>query len=138
MFLYTDRFRKTPGNRLPARQYAGSITLTLPHPTNSTTELLKYAESGLKAIFRYGYNYLKVGIRLSDLVPGDYRQKGVLVEGPNEKLLALSSVVDQVNRRYGQDKLRLASQQYNPDWPMKQTYLSKRYTTRWDDILEAT
>ncbi|GAB3899950.1 Y-family DNA polymerase [Spirosoma agri] len=137
VFLHTDRFRRTPGNGLPAKQYAGSITLVLPHPTNSTTELLKYAESGLKAIFRFGYNYLKVGIMLSDLVPGDYRQKGVFVEGPNEKLIALSSVVDKVNRRYGQDKLRLASQQYNPDWPMKQKYLSKRPTTRWEDILEA-
>lgn len=137
VFLHTDRFRRTPGNGLPAKQYAGSITLVLPHPTSSTTELLKYAESGLKAIFRFGYNYLKVGIMLSDLVPGDYRQKGVFVEGPNEKLIALSSVVDKVNRRYGQDKLRLASQQYNPDWPMKQKYLSKRPTTRWEDILEA-
>lgn len=137
VFLHTDRFRKTPGNFLPAKQYSNSLTLVLPHPTNSTTELLKYAESGLKAIFRFGYNYLKVGIMLSDLVPGDYRQKGVFVEGPNEKLMALSSVVDKINRRYGQDKLRLASQQYNPNWPMKQNYLSKRYTTRWEDILEA-
>jgi DNA polymerase V len=75
---------------------------------------------------------------LTDLVPGDYRQKGVFVEGPNEKLLALAGVVDRLNHRFGQDKLRLASQRYNPDWPMQQQWLSKRYTTRWEEILLAT
>ena len=136
VYLKTNKFRKTPGNRLPARQYYKSITVNLPHPTSSTADLLKYAISGLKAIFAFGYNYQKIGIMLTDLVPFDYRQKGVFVEGPNEKMLQLFNVVDKLNRRYGQDKLRLASQQYNPDWPMKQTYLSPRYTTRWDDILE--
>ncbi|UFH52580.1 Y-family DNA polymerase [Spirosoma sp. KNUC1025] len=135
VFLHTDRFRRTPGNGLPAKQYSNSITVPLPHPTSATPELLKYAVSGLKAIFRYGYNYQKVGVMLTDLVPLDYRQKGIFVEGPDEKLLQLSGVVDRLNKRYGQDKLRLASQLYNPEWPMKQNYLSKRYTTRWEEIL---
>ncbi|WP_420147649.1 Y-family DNA polymerase [Spirosoma sp.] len=136
VFLHTDRYRRTPHNGLPAKQYSNSITIPLPHPTSATTELLKYAVSGLKAIFRYGYNYQKVSIMLTDLVPGDYRQKGLFVEGPNEKMMQLSSVVDKLNKRYGQDKLRLASQLYNPEWPMKQNYLSKRYTTRWGEIME--
>ncbi|GAB3946154.1 hypothetical protein GCM10028805_16190 [Spirosoma harenae] len=40
-----------------------------------------------------------------------------------------------VNLRHGRDKLRLASQLYNPEWPMVRKFLSKRYTTSWDDIL---
>ncbi|MFD2937089.1 Y-family DNA polymerase [Spirosoma flavum] len=135
--LHTKRYRKIPANGLPALQYHNHLTVVLPHPTNSTPELLKYAESGLKAIFKFGYNYQKVGIMLIGLVPSDYRQKGIFAEGPNEKLLTLATVVDKLNYRYGQDKLRLASQMYNPDWPMKQEYLSKCYTTRWKDILEA-
>lgn len=135
--LRTNKFRKTPGNNLPAKQYDNSITVVLPHPTSSTLELLKYAESGLKAIFRFGYQYQKVGIMLTDLVGADYRQVGVFTDGPDERLIRVSAVMDKVNQRYGHDKLRLASQQYNPEWPMKQTYLSKRYTTRWEDILEA-
>lgn len=138
VFLHTDRYRKTPGNGLPARQYTNSITVSLPHPTSATPELLSYATAALKSIFRFGYNYQKVGVMLTALVPTDYRQIGVFVAGPNEKLLKLSGVVDKLNCRYGQDKLRLASQLYNPDWPMKQQYLSKRYTTRWDEILTAS
>ena len=135
VFVHTNPFRKTPGNRQPARQYSNSTTVVLPHPTSSTPELLNYALSALESIFAYGYHYKKVGVMLTGLVSADYRQKGVFVDGPNEKLLALSSVVDKLNSRFGQDKLRLASQLYNPDWPMKPAYLSKRYTTRWDEIL---
>ncbi|WP_093832835.1 DUF4113 domain-containing protein [Spirosoma endophyticum] len=50
--------------------------------------------------------------------------------------MKVSAATDKVNKGYGHDKLRLVSQQHNPEWPMKQNYLSPRYTTRWDDILE--
>ncbi|MBC3789031.1 Y-family DNA polymerase [Spirosoma utsteinense] len=137
VFLHTNRFRKTPGNGQPAKAYYNSRTVELPHPTNSTAELLTYAQESLRSIFAFGYNYQKVGIILSDLVPADYRQKGVFVEGPDERWIKLGSVVDRLNGRYGRDKLRMASQQYNPDWPMKPQYLSPCYTTRWEDILTA-
>lgn len=135
VFLHTNRHRKTPGNGLPAKQYYNSRSVELPHPTNSTAELLKYAHSALQSIFAFGYNYQKVGIILTDLVPVDYRQKGLFVEGPDERMIRLSSVIDKLNYKFGQDKLRLGSQLYNPDWPMKQEYLSKRYTTDWKEIL---
>jgi DNA polymerase V len=136
VFLHTNKFRKTPGNGLPAKQYSGSRSVNLPHPTNSTAEFVKYGLAAVRELFQFGYNYQKVGIILSDIVPGDFRQKGVFVDGPDERLIKLSAVIDQINFRYGQDKLRLASQMYNPDWPMEQRFLSKHYTTSWDDILE--
>ena len=118
VFLHTDRFRRTPGNNLPAKQYYNSRTVALPHPTSGTPELLRYAQSILKSIFAFGYNYQKVVIILTDLVPGDYRQKGIFVDGPDERQIRLAGVVDKLNHRYGRDTLRLASQRYNPDWPM--------------------
>ncbi|MVM37676.1 DUF4113 domain-containing protein [Spirosoma sp. HMF3257] len=136
VWLRTNPHRKTPGNGLPAKQYSNSVTVRLPHPTSSTLELVKYAESGLKSIFKFGYNYLRVGIMLTDLVPADFRQIGVFTKGPDERLIRLSQVMDKVNRRYGHDKLRMASQMYNPEWPMKQKFVSPRYTTCWEDILE--
>ena len=121
----------------PAKQYYNSRTVELPHPTNSTAELLQYAQASLNAIFQFGYNFQKVGIILTNLVPADYRQKGLFVEGPDERMIKLAALMDKLNYRYGRDKLRLASQMYNPDWPMKQEYLSKRYTTDWKEILTA-
>lgn len=136
VFLHTNRFRKTPGNGFPAKQYYNARTVELPHPTSSTPELLRYATTALHSIFAFGYAYQKVGIILTALVPADYRQKGIFVEGPNEKLFKLSSVVDKLNYCFGQDKLRLASQLYNPDWLMQRQFLSRRYTTQWKEIIE--
>jgi DNA polymerase V len=137
VFIHTNKFRKTPGRPdLPSKQYYNSRSVDLPHPTRSTPELLRYALEVLKSIYAPGYHYQKVGLILSDLVPGDYRQKGVFSEGPDERLIQLANVIDWVNARHGQDKLRLASQLYNPEWPMKRQYLSRRYTTNWKEILE--
>ena len=64
------------------------------------------------------------------------RRAGVFTAGPDERLMELSKTMDNVNRRYRKDMLRVASQLYNPDCPMKPQYLMPRYTTRWEDILE--
>ncbi|GAB4000100.1 hypothetical protein GCM10028807_52050 [Spirosoma daeguense] len=103
--------------------------------TNATPELLKYAIAALRQIFSFGYHYMRVGIMLTDLVAEDYRKTTLFTSGPDERLLKLAKVVDKVNYRYGKDKLRLASQLYNPEWPYHQKYLSPCYTTRWEDVL---
>ena len=135
VFLHTNRFRRTPGNGQPAKQYYNSRTVELPHPTSSTTELIRYAETALKSIFQFGYNYQKVGIIMSNLVPADYRQKGVFVDGPDERLIQVASVLDKLNKLYGRDRVRLASQGGEPDWGHKREFLSQCYTTDWKDIL---
>lgn len=135
VFLHTNRFRKTPGNGLPAKAYYNARTVELPHPTSSTAELNHYAQAVLQSIFAFGYHYQKVGVILSNLVPAGYRQENIFVEGPDERFVKLAGLMDTLNQRYGRDTLRLASQRYNPEWPMRQEFLSRRYTTQWSDIL---
>ncbi|MCK8496034.1 Y-family DNA polymerase [Spirosoma sp. RP8] len=136
VFLHTNKFRRTPGRTdLPSKQYYASRSIDLPHPTSTTAEILRYALEALDSIFAFGYTFKKTGVILSNFVPADYRSRGIFTEGPNERLIKLAGVVDKLNYRFGQDKLRLASQMFNPDWPMKREWLSKRYTTRWDEIL---
>ncbi|GAB2524779.1 DinB/UmuC family translesion DNA polymerase [Spirosoma aerophilum] len=137
VFLHTNRFRRTPGNGQLSKQYYNSRTIELPHPTSSTTELIYYSETALKSIFQFGYNYQKVGLILSNFVPFDYRRKGVFVEGPDERLLKLSGIVNKLNYRHGRDFVRLASQTGKPDWVHRREHLSRCYTTSWKDILTA-
>ncbi|WP_369822681.1 MULTISPECIES: DUF4113 domain-containing protein [Spirosoma] len=77
---------------------------------------MRYTESARGAVYRFGYNYQKIGIILSNFVPADHRQQGIFVEGPNERLLTLSGVIDRLNARHGRDRVRLASQSFTPDW----------------------
>ncbi|CCH57559.1 DNA polymerase V (plasmid) [Fibrisoma limi BUZ 3] len=136
VFLHTNRHRKSP-NGQPAKYYYNAQTVTLPHPTNSTAEMLKYAHAALEAVFRFGYQYQKVGVILNGIVPAGYWQPDLFTAGSDERMRKLAKVVDRINYRHGQDRVRPASQRYNPDWPMKQQFLSKRYTTRWEEILVA-
>lgn len=140
VFLHTNRYRKTPGNRgagagQPAKQYYNSRSVELPHPTSSTSELVGYAFELLKSIFAFGYEYQKVGVMLTGLVPADYRQGGLFTSGPDERLVKLSNVIDQLNHQHGRDKVRLAGAGYDSSWHRKQQWMSPRYTTVWNDIL---
>ena len=136
VFLHTNRFRKTPGNGLPAKQYYNSRTIELPHPTASTSELAGYAVAALKSIFAFGYEYQKVGIILSGLVPADHRQQALFTNGPDNRQLQLAKVMDKVNKRYGRDRLRLAGAGFDPSWHHKRQFMSPSYTTKWKDILQ--
>ncbi|MBO0951566.1 Y-family DNA polymerase [Fibrella forsythiae] len=136
VFLHTNRFRRTPGNGLAAKQYYGSRTIELPHPTASTAELASYAQAALTAIYRFGYHYQKVGVMLTGLVPADFRQANLFNDGPDDRQVRLARVVDKLNYRYGRDKIRLAAAGYDPIWHHKQQWMSRRYTTRWKDILK--
>jgi DNA polymerase V len=44
-------------------------------------------------------------------------------------------VVDKLNKMYGQQKIRLGSQDIKRVWKMKQERLSPRYSTKLSDII---
>ena len=141
VFLHTNRHKKTPGNRgdgpgQPAKQYYNSRSVELPHPTSSTAELVSYAHELLKSIFAFGYEYQKVGVMLTGLVPADYRQQGIFTNGPDERLIKLSNVIDRINHQHGRDKVRLAAAGYDPTWKHKRQWMSPCYTTDWKEILK--
>lgn len=134
VFLHTNRFRRSP-NGEQAKQYYGTRTVQLPHPTSSNSELATYALAALKLVYRFGYAYQKAGIILSNLVPDTHRQASFFCDTPNERLVNLYRVVDRLNHRHGRDKVRLAAQGYDPTWKTRQQWISSCYTTRWKDIL---
>ncbi|MFD2569969.1 Y-family DNA polymerase [Spirosoma soli] len=133
VFIHTNRFKRSP-NGQPAKQYYNSQTVQLPHPTASPVELSRYALAALDLIYQPGYEYQKIGVILSALVADDYRQQGVFVNGPDERLAKLAKTVDQLNKRFGRDRVRMAKQGFERIWQMKQQWLSPCYTTRWTDI----
>ena len=137
VFLHTNRFKRSMNGEL-AKQYHGSQTVELPHPSNSTPELASYAQAALKRIFKFGYDYQKVGIMLMDLLPADYQQVNLFINGPDERLTKLSVAVDKINCRHGRDRVRLSSAGYDPGWHNKRQWMSKRYTTQWKEIVSVS
>ena len=131
VYLQTNPFRTDQP------QYFNNQTTALPHPTNATPELLQYAIGVLNAIYKPGFKFKRVGVMLSGFVPHDYQQPTIFNDVSDSRLRAVSQTVDKLNAKYGRDKIRFASQGYSEQWMPRSKFLSKRYTTRWNEILRA-
>jgi len=128
VFVHTNRFRKD----LP--QYARSMVVQLPFASNSNMELAKYANIALQRIFKPGYHYKKAGVIVLDFTPETETQLTIFGNS-NPKHASAMQVIDKLNALYGQQKVKLASQDLKKIWKMKQEKLSPRYTTNLKDII---
>jgi DNA polymerase V len=129
VFVRTNYFRKDQP------QYARNIVITTDFPTNSTIELNHYAQLALKAIFREGYHYKKAGVIVMGLTPNNETQLS-LFSSSNPKHQPLMSVVDNLNKSFGKNKVKFGNQSLDRQWKMKQEKLSKCYTTRVNEVIE--
>ncbi|NCA81981.1 MAG: Y-family DNA polymerase [Opitutae bacterium] len=128
-FLETSRFR-------PEEYFAHSGCQALAAPTAYTPELHAAALRILRAIYRPGHAYQRIGVLLLDLVPEGARQLtfwDLDVEQPRHK--ALMQALDKVNATYGRGTLVFAAAGLGPKaWHMRQERRSNRYTTRWAEL----
>ena len=128
VFVQTNHFRKDQP------QYSRNIVIKTDFPTNSTIELNHYAQIGLKQIFREGYHYKKAGVIVMGLTPNNETQLS-LFNTSNPKHQPLMSIIDKMNKSYGKNKIKFATQSIDRQWKMKQEKLSPSYTTRINDIV---
>jgi len=127
-------FVRTNAHRLELKQYNNSTIVKFPYATNSSIEIVKFAIEGLQRIFRQGYQYKKAGVVIMNFSAADEIQLN-LFENSNPKHVDLMKTIDQINTCYGQQKIKLASQDQRRVWKMKQEKLSPRYTTRLSDVI---
>ena len=116
-------------------QYSNHQLIVLPNSTNDTIILNRFAQQLLQKIFRSGFEYKKCGIELSCIEPEGIRQRDFwLPENPDRT--ALMNTLDSITKRFGRQKICLATELQNTDWLMKRDSLSPCFTTKWSDLLE--
>ena len=127
VFLQTNRFRKD----LP--QYMPSLAVALPHPTSDTMEVNRWAAYLCEQMFKDGYLYKKAGIMLSEISPASLWQGDLLDAAPagNQQLM---QTLDNLNRRYGRETVKVSTQGAYRQWQMRQERKSPNYTTDWDEM----
>ncbi|NVN95229.1 MAG: Y-family DNA polymerase [Bacteroidetes bacterium] len=128
VFIHTNEYRED----LP--QYSCNIVIKLPFPTNSSIELAKFATDALSKIFKQGYSYKKAGVIVMDFTSEDNIQLNIF-ENSNSRHIPLMKSVDRINALFGQQKVKLASQDIKKMWKMRQLKLSPRYTTNLNEII---
>lgn len=129
VFIHTNPHRHDLG------QCHRSTAIKLPFATNSTLELVRFANFALTSIFEAGYAYKKAGVIVQDFTPEDSTQI-TLFENRDPRHIPLLQVVDRLNQRYGQQKIRLASQDLQRVWKMRQEKRSPRYTTCLQELIQ--
>jgi len=129
VFIHTNQFRKD------LKQYAKNIVVSLPVASNSSMELIKYAEIGLKSIYRKGYQYKKAGVIVSDIISEANIQTSLFDEVNRDNQKKAMQVIDKLNNKMGRDKVRIAQQGFSRKWKLRQEKLSPCYTTNFNDIL---
>ena len=106
-----------------------------PYPTNSTLTISKSAVQAVTTIFKEGIKYKRAGVIVTGLVPSDNYQIDMFAS-ENPKHASLMSAIDKINQTYKADKIKLANQDLQRTWKMRQERLSPKYTTNINDIIK--
>ena len=129
VFVRSNKFQKNK------KQYRNGILMTIPFSTNSNMVISKYAIEGLKKIFKKGINYKKAGAIVMGLDSSKNYQLNMF-ENENPKHKYLMKTIDFIQKKEGQSKIRLASQDLTKRWKMKQEKLSPNYTCKVNEIIK--
>jgi DNA polymerase V len=128
VMLSSDRHKKD------AEQHSASKTVIFPYPTDSTLSITKAAVEAIKTMFKTGIKYKRAGVIVTGLVPTDNHQLNLFLH-ENPKHRPLMSAIDRLNKKYKMDTIKLANQDLQRTWKMKQERLSPKYTTKINDII---
>lgn len=129
LFIMTNPFSDAP-------RYVAAESVMFVTPTDSTPAILAAVTEQLKKIYRPGFLYKKLGVRLGPLLAKQQVQYDCFSAQANQKSEALMMTLDQINQRHGKDSLFYASQGVEHAWQMKRQFCSPCYTTRWDELLK--
>ncbi|MCP8899903.1 DUF4113 domain-containing protein [Gilvimarinus sp. HB14] len=92
------------------------------------------AQRGAKHLFKEGYQFLKSGVGLVDIVDKTYLQSDMFTPAQPPKADALMSVMDSINAKYGTGSVHTAAEGVKKKWAMRQSYRSPSYTTSWNAL----
>lgn len=130
VFLHTSPF--APGN-----QYSRSVTVRLLRPTADTRSIVQVAVSGLRSIYRSGFDFAKAGVLLLDLGPAGDGQGELDLFGNSGARSGLMTAMDDINARFGKGAIRVASMGTpgkGQEWQMRRNRMTPQYTTRLSDL----
>ena len=129
IFIKSNKFQKKEC------QYRNGIVMTIPFSTNSNIVISKYAIMGLKKIFKPRIKYKKAGVVVMGITSNKSYQM-TLFKNEKAKHKKLMTTIDFIQKKEGQNKIKLANQDLKNRWKMKQEKLSFNYTTKLNEIIK--
>ena len=129
--VYAQIFRSGGGGDFIGR------TVMFPVPTDATNVMLKAISEEVEALFIPGTRYRKTGVVFFGLEKvGTARQMDLFAPVEKSEASPLYRAIDSLNKRYGKGRIISAAEGLGErSWKMKRDKLSKRPTTRWDELM---
>jgi len=129
---------RTNPNKEKDPQYQQSMIVPLYEATADTRTLCHAALAGLRQIYRTGYAYQKVGVMLTEIIPASARTRTLFDDvAAQQKSEALMRTMDHINRNMGSGTLQLLGEGIKKNWTVRRENMSKRYTSKWDELAVA-
>ena len=111
-------------------------------PTAHTPTMIQIAKKLAEKVFEPGRKYKKASVMLTGIIPQTEVQMDLFdPELYTQKQHQLMECVDKINAKFGRNHAAFAATGLHKEgdhrnkWLMNQNYLSKRYTTRWDELM---
>lgn len=103
-------------------------------PTNDTSRIIEKGCELLRAIYRPGFAYKRVGIILMDLLPETHVQPDLFSAVDQKKRRAAMKAVDDLNKRFGKTTVQFGLPKSQGRWKQNRGRESARFTTLWKDL----
>lgn len=123
VFLQTSPFEE--------KRYSKSVTVKLPYPTDDTRLITRAAKQAILSLYKEGYQYLKSGVGLIDLIDPAYSQGDLFLMAQPLRSTTIMATLDAVNKRFGSGTAFSAAEGVEKKWGMRQRHKSPPYTTNW-------
>lgn len=128
VFMRTSPFKNV-------EQYYASDSTDMLSATADTRKIIKCALSVLESLYKEGYEYKKVGVRISNICDKNQAQMSLLEKPDDFETDNLMSCVDKTNRKEGGATLKLAiCGTDNHSWRMNRQLKSPRYVSGWNQL----
>lgn len=127
-FIHTNPFK-------PGPQYFGEASVRFTAGTCDVIKIIEGAHTILDEIYKPGYGYKKGGVLLNHIVPKNECQMDLFNNDPSDNE-QLNKVMDVINKKYGPHTIKSAACGIQQEWKTIHAYISRHYTTDWNDLLE--
>lgn len=130
-------FISTNPHKTDHQQFQHSITIQCETATNLTNEIIAYALQGLEIIFPAGnFLFMKCGVMVLNIIPENEVQMNMFNQKSRAKEKIVLSAMDKINLQLGKGTVRMAVQRFDKRYRLKAEHLSRKYTTRLDEVLK--
>lgn len=129
-------FIQTNLHKLDDPQYSRSIAIDLEVASSDSGVIIRAASRGADMIFKQGYRYMKCGVTVSEITTEKLLQQSMFDNSDHSRSRSAMQALDNINKSLGKEIVRFAVQGYEKKYRLKSEFLSKKYTTRIDEIVK--